>query len=63
MKPDGGGREHGQGAGAPGAHMVAKAKPDGCTLMTGNIGTQAINPSPYRKLPCNPDPPLRRSRW
>jgi tripartite-type tricarboxylate transporter receptor subunit TctC len=35
--------------------MVAKAKPDGYTLLLGNIGTQAINPALYPKLPYDPD--------
>ena len=39
-------------AGAIGANDVARAKPDGYTLLMGNIGTQAINPSLY-KLPYN----------
>jgi tripartite-type tricarboxylate transporter receptor subunit TctC len=41
-------------AGAIGADLVAKAKPDGYTLLMGNIGTQAINPSLYRKLAYDP---------
>lgn len=41
----------GGAAGQIGADMVAKAKPDGYTLLLGNIGTQAINPSLYPKLP------------
>jgi tripartite-type tricarboxylate transporter receptor subunit TctC len=32
-------------AGNIGADFVAKARPDGHTLLVGNIGTQAINPS------------------
>jgi tripartite-type tricarboxylate transporter receptor subunit TctC len=42
-------------AGMVGADYVSKAKPDGYTLMMGNIGTQSINPSLYRKMPYNPD--------
>jgi tripartite-type tricarboxylate transporter receptor subunit TctC len=42
-------------AGQIGADLVAKAKPDGYTLLLGNIGTQAINPSLYPKLPYDPD--------
>jgi tripartite-type tricarboxylate transporter receptor subunit TctC len=34
---------------------VSKAKPDGYTILMGNIGTQSINPSLYKKLPYNPD--------
>jgi len=35
----------GGAAGAIGADAVAQAKPDGYTILMGNIGTQAINPS------------------
>ena len=42
-------------AGLVGADMVAKAKPDGYTLLVGNVGTQAINPSLYAKMPYNAD--------
>lgn len=45
----------GGAAGQIGADMVAKAKPDGYTLLLGNIGTQAINPSLYTKMPYDPD--------
>ncbi len=45
----------GGAAGQIGADMVAKAKPDGYTLLLGNIGTQAINPSLYKKMPYDPD--------
>lgn len=45
----------GGAAGQVGADMVAKAKADGYTLLMGNIGTQSINPSLYRKLPYDPD--------
>jgi len=37
-------------AGMIGADYVSKAKPDGYTLMMGNIGTQSINPPLYGKL-------------
>ena len=45
----------GGAAGQIGADFVAKAKPDGYTLLMGNIGTQAINPSLYKKMPYDPD--------
>ena len=45
----------GGAAGTMGADLVAKAKPDGYTIMMGNIGTQAINPSLYKKLPYDAD--------
>ena len=41
----------GGAAGTIGADLVAKAKPDGYTLLVGNIGTQSINPTLYPKLP------------
>jgi tripartite-type tricarboxylate transporter receptor subunit TctC len=45
----------GGAAGQIGAEAVAKAKPDGYTILMGNIGTQSINPSLYPKLPYDPD--------
>jgi len=45
----------GGAAGQIGADFVAKAKPDGYTLLMGNIGTQAINPALYARLPYDPD--------
>ena len=42
-------------AGLVGADVVAKAKPDGYTLLVGNVGTQAINQSLYAKMPYNAD--------
>jgi tripartite-type tricarboxylate transporter receptor subunit TctC len=45
----------GGAAGQIGADLVAKARPDGYTLLMGNIGTQAINPSLYARLPYDPD--------
>ncbi|MDB5930961.1 MAG: hypothetical protein JWR60_2668 [Polaromonas sp.] len=45
----------GGAAGQIGADLVAKAKPDGYTLLLGNIGTQAINPSLYPRMTYNPD--------
>ncbi len=34
-----------------GADLVAKAAPDGYTLLMGTVGTHAINPSLYAKMP------------
>jgi tripartite-type tricarboxylate transporter receptor subunit TctC len=45
----------GGAAGQLGADFVAKARPDGYTLLVGNIGTQSINPALYKKLPYDPD--------
>jgi len=45
----------GGAAGMIGADAVAKARPDGYTLLMGNIGTQAINPSLYAKMNYDPD--------
>lgn len=42
-------------AGNIGLEYVSKAKPDGYTIMMGNIGTQSINPSLYKNLAYNPD--------
>jgi len=41
--------------GIVGAEQVAKAKPDGYTLLVGNVGTQAINQSLYPKMPYDAD--------
>jgi len=41
-------------AGAVGATYVAKAKPDGYTLLGGTISTHAINASLYKNLPYDP---------
>ncbi|MEO5669989.1 MAG: tripartite tricarboxylate transporter substrate binding protein [Ramlibacter sp.] len=38
-----------------GLEIVSRAKADGYTLMTGNVGTQSINPTLYKKLSYNPD--------
>jgi tripartite-type tricarboxylate transporter receptor subunit TctC len=40
--------------GAIGAEKVAKAAPDGYTLLMGHIGTLAVNPSLYPNLPYDP---------
>ncbi|MDB5816862.1 MAG: transporter, partial [Rhizobacter sp.] len=37
-----------------GADMVAKAAPDGYTLLMGTVGTHGINQSLYPKLPFDP---------
>ena len=44
----------GGASGNIGAAAVAKAAPDGYTLLMGYNGTNAINPSLYRKLPWDP---------
>ncbi|SCK11744.1 Tripartite-type tricarboxylate transporter, receptor component TctC [Variovorax sp. HW608] len=41
--------------GIVGAEAVARAKPDGYTLLVGNVGTQAINQSLYPKMPYDAD--------
>ncbi|HEX7892218.1 MAG TPA: tripartite tricarboxylate transporter substrate binding protein [Ramlibacter sp.] len=43
----------GGAGGIVGADLVARAKPDGYTLLMGNVGTQAINPPLYGQLPYN----------
>jgi tripartite-type tricarboxylate transporter receptor subunit TctC len=45
----------GGAGGNVGLDVVARAKPDGYTLLTGNVGTQSINPTLYKKLSYNPD--------
>ena len=45
----------GGAGGVLGADAVARARPDGYTLLIANVGTQSINPSLYPKLPYNPD--------
>ena len=42
-------------AGIVGTDFVAKAKPDGYTLLIANVGIPSINPVLYAKLPYNPD--------
>ena len=37
--------------GSIGAEAVARSAPDGRTLLMGTVGTQAINPALYPKLP------------
>ncbi|QOT80657.1 Bug family tripartite tricarboxylate transporter substrate binding protein [Cupriavidus basilensis] len=41
-------------AGNVGLDIVSRAKPDGYTLVAGNVGTQSINPSLYKKLNYDP---------
>ncbi|OZI71331.1 Bug family tripartite tricarboxylate transporter substrate binding protein [Bordetella genomosp. 12] len=41
-------------AGSIGSDLVAKADPDGYTLVVGSSGTMAINPSLYSHLPYHP---------
>ena len=41
----------GGAGGSLGADAVAKSAPDGSTLLMGTVGTHAINPSLYKKLP------------
>lgn len=38
-----------------GSDLVAKAAPDGYTLLLGGIGPQALSPALYPKLPYNPE--------
>lgn len=45
----------GGAAGILGAEVVAKSKPDGYTLLVGNVGTQSINPTLYKKMPYDPN--------
>lgn len=45
---------HGGAGGSLGAEDVAKAAPDGHTLLMGTVGTQAINASLYKHLPYDP---------
>src|SRR3989449_8286014 len=37
-----------------GADLVAKAAPDGYTLLMATVSTHAINPGLYKKIPCDP---------
>lgn len=41
----------GGGGGSVGADNVAKATPDGYTVLLGSIATHAVNPALYKKLP------------
>ena len=44
----------GGGGGNIGSDVVAKAQPDGYTLLIATVGSLAINPSLYRKMPYDP---------
>lgn len=50
-------------AGSLGAERAARAAPDGYTLMMGHIGTLAVNPSLYPKLPYNPTKDFAPVAW
>ncbi len=45
----------GGAGGVVGVDAAVRAKPDGYTLLVGNVGTQSINPSLYKKLPYDHD--------
>ena len=49
--------------GNTGAAEVAKAAADGYTLLMGTVGTQAINPSLYPKMPYDAVKDFAPSRW
>ena len=44
----------GGGGGNIGSELVAKAPPDGYTLLIGTVGSLTINPSLYKKMPYDP---------
>jgi tripartite-type tricarboxylate transporter receptor subunit TctC len=44
----------GGGGGNIGSEAVAKAQPDGYTLLIGTVGSLTINPGLYRKMPYDP---------
>jgi len=45
----------GGAGGVIGSDVVAKARPDGYTLLIANVGITSINPALYPKLPYDPD--------
>jgi len=45
-----------------GADFVAKAQPDGYTILLGDVATFAANPSLYKSSPSIPPRTSRRSR-
>src|SRR5205814_10634007 len=45
----------GGAGGVIGTDVVAKAKPDGYTLLIANVGITSINPALYPRLPYDPD--------
>ena len=53
----------GAAAGMAGGARVAKAPPDGYTLLIGNTGTHAFNPASTRSRSMMPQPILSRSDW
>jgi tripartite-type tricarboxylate transporter receptor subunit TctC len=46
-----------------GADLVAKAPPDGYTVLLADIGALAISPSVYPTLPFDPTKDFAPSRW
>ena len=52
----------GGAGGSIGADVVAKAEPDGTTLIMGTVGTHAINTTLYEKLPLRPGEELHADR-
>lgn len=45
----------GGAGGIVGVEAAIRSKPDGYTLLVGNVGTQSINPALYKKLPYDHD--------
>ena len=46
-----------------GSEIVARAQPDGYTLLLADAAQIVINPSIYRKMSFDPVKDSRRSRW